>query len=99
MYETEYQMLLILIQGQKQPGNDIYVFLEPLLEDMAKLWNDGELVWDEFKKECFTLRAMIFISITDYPGGFSFSGQMKGMKGCLVSWGIRSMCTFLAQRS
>ena len=63
------------------------MFLEPLLEDMAKLWNDGELVWDELKQECFTLRAMIFIAITDYPGGFSLSGQMKGKKGCLVCLG------------
>ena len=62
-------MLSILIQGPKQPGNDIDVFLEPLLEDMAKLWNDGELVWDEFKQECFMLRTMIFVSITHYPGG------------------------------
>ena len=36
------------------------------------------------KQECFTLRAMIFIAIIDYPGGFSLSGQMKGKKGCLV---------------
>src|SRR5438128_12443907 len=47
--KQKYLMLSILIQGPKQPGNDIDVFLEPLLEDMAKLWNDGELVRDEFK--------------------------------------------------
>src|SRR5438105_118620 len=83
----KYLMLSILIQGTKQPKNDIDVFLEPLLEDMAKLWNDGELVWDEFKQECFMLRAMIFVAITDYHGGFSLSGQMKGKKGCLVCLG------------
>src|SRR5438876_704526 len=58
----------------KQPGNDIDVFLEPLLEDMGKLWNEGKLLWDEFKQECFMLRTMIFVAITDYPGGFSLSG-------------------------
>src|SRR5947207_1476629 len=45
------------------------------------------LVWDEFKQECFMLRAMIFVAITDYPGGFSLSGQMKGKKGYLVCLG------------
>jgi hypothetical protein len=30
-----------LIQGLKQAGTDIDVFLEPLMEDMAKLWNEG----------------------------------------------------------
>src|SRR6266508_3833023 len=61
----------------------------------AKLWNDGELVWDEFKQECFTLRAMIFVAITDYPGGFSLSGQMKGKKGCLVCLGYMRSQRFL----
>ena len=42
--KRKYLMLSILIQGPKQPGNDIDVFLEPFLEDMPKLWNDGELV-------------------------------------------------------
>jgi len=42
-------MLSTLIQGPKQPGNDIDVFLEPLMEDMAKLWNEGVRVWDEFR--------------------------------------------------
>src|SRR6266508_4758679 len=83
----KYLMLSILIHGPKQPENDIDVFLEQLLEDMAKLWNDRELVWDEFKQECFTLRAMIFAAITDYPGVFSLLGQMKGKKGCLVCLG------------
>src|SRR5438128_2053609 len=30
---------------------------------------------------------MIFVAITDYPGGFNLSGQMKGKKGCLVCLG------------
>ena len=47
--KRKYLMLSILIQGPKQPGNYIDMFLVPLLEDMAKLWNDGELAWDEFK--------------------------------------------------
>ena len=29
------------ISGPKQPGNDIDVFLEPLIEDMNVLWEDG----------------------------------------------------------
>jgi len=34
-------MLCILIQGPKQSGIDIDVFLEPLMADMVKLWNEG----------------------------------------------------------
>jgi hypothetical protein len=39
-------MLSILIQGLKQDDIDIDVSLEPLMEDMAKLWNEGVHMWD-----------------------------------------------------
>jgi hypothetical protein len=71
-------MLSILIQGPKQAGTDIDVFLESLMEDMAKLWNEGVHMWDQYQHEYFTLYAIIFISIHDAPGSFTLSGQTKG---------------------
>ena len=68
-------MLSILIQGPQQPGNDIDVFLEPLMEDMATLWNEGVWMWDEFKREYFQLHAMIFVTINDYPALFCLSAS------------------------
>ena len=41
-------------------------------------------MWDEFRKEPFTLKAMIFVTINDYPTLFSLSGQFKGKVGCVV---------------
>ncbi|WVZ80718.1 hypothetical protein U9M48_028175, partial [Paspalum notatum var. saurae] len=66
--KRKYTMLCGLIQGPKQPGIDIDVFLEPLMEDM----------------EDFTLRGMLLTMINVYPANFSLSGQIKGKKGCLV---------------
>jgi hypothetical protein len=40
-HKRKYLMLSILIQGPKQASIDINVFLEPLMEDMVKLWNEG----------------------------------------------------------
>jgi hypothetical protein len=45
-HKRKYLMLSILIQGPKQVGTDIDVFLEPLMEDVAKLWNEGVRMWD-----------------------------------------------------
>jgi hypothetical protein len=39
-HKRMYLILFILIQGLKQAGIDIDVFLEPLMKDMAKLWNE-----------------------------------------------------------
>jgi hypothetical protein len=36
-YKRKYLMLSILIQCSKQAGTNIDVFLQPLMEDMAKL--------------------------------------------------------------
>jgi hypothetical protein len=38
----------ILIQGLKQADTDIDVFLEPLMEDMVKLLNEGVRMWDQY---------------------------------------------------
>jgi hypothetical protein len=77
-------MLSILIQCPKQAGIDIDVFLEPLMEDMAKLWNEGVRMWDQYEHEYFTLKTIIFVCIHDAPGGFIVLGQTKGKGGCPI---------------
>ncbi|KAL4563621.1 hypothetical protein LXL04_027666 [Taraxacum kok-saghyz] len=75
----------LLIQGPKQPGNDIDVYLAPLIEDMKKLWIFGVEVYDAYKKEHFQLRAMIYCTISDFPAYANLSGySTKGKKACPV---------------
>jgi hypothetical protein len=68
-----YLMMPILIQGPRQPRNDIDVFVDPLMEELLKLWTKGERVCDEYKKEHFKLKALLFVTITNLPGLGSFS--------------------------
>jgi hypothetical protein len=72
--KCRYLLLTMLISGLRQPDNDIDVFLEPLMEDMQKLWEEGVQMMDSSLKKEFTLKAIIFVTITDYPGLFSLSG-------------------------
>jgi hypothetical protein len=37
-HKQKYLLLTTLISGPKQAGNDIDVFLKPLMEDMQKIW-------------------------------------------------------------
>jgi len=83
-HKRKYLLLTILISRPTQPGVDMDVFLEPLMEEMKKLWEEGVAMWDEFRKEPFTLKAMIFVTINDYPALFSLSGQFKGKVGFVV---------------
>jgi hypothetical protein len=45
-HKRKYLMLSILIRDPKQASIDIDVFLKSLMEDMAKLWNEGVRMWD-----------------------------------------------------
>jgi hypothetical protein len=60
------------------------VFLELLMEDMKILWETGVQILNEYHKESFTLRAIIFVMINDYPALFTLSGQFNGKVGCVV---------------
>jgi len=86
--KRKYLLLTILISRPTQPGVDMDVFLEPLMEDMQKLWEEGAVMIDASKpvedsSRKFTLRAIIIVTINDYPALFSLSGQFNGNVGCV----------------
>ncbi|XP_071700146.1 uncharacterized protein [Rutidosis leptorrhynchoides] len=83
--KRKYIMMSLLIQGPKQPGNDIDVYLAPLIDDLQTLWSPGVSVYDAYKKETFNLRSMIFFTIIDFPAYGNLSGyNTKGAKACPI---------------
>jgi len=83
--KRKYVMLSMMISGPKQPGNDIDVYLSPLIEDLRRLWVEGVDVFDEYTQENFKLRAMLFCTINDFPAYGNLSGySVKGQKACPI---------------
>jgi hypothetical protein len=76
--KRKYLFLTVLISGPKQLGIDIDVFLEPVMQEFKRLWRYGELMYDAFCQEEFTLRSIIFVTINDHPALFALSRQIKG---------------------
>jgi hypothetical protein len=71
-------MMPVLIEGPKQPGNDIDVYLRPLFDEVLLLWKkEGVHVWDENKQENFNLRALLFITINDCPALSNLSWHLN----------------------
>jgi hypothetical protein len=65
----------MLIQGPKQPRNNIDKYLRILVDELLLLWKEeGVHVWDEYKQETFNLRALLFISINNWPTLSNLSG-------------------------
>ena len=61
-------MMPVLIEGPKQPGNNIDVYLRPLVEELLQLWDiKGVRVWDEHKQQEFDLHALLFVTNNDWP--------------------------------
>jgi hypothetical protein len=60
------------------------VYLRPLVDELLQLWAKiGVRVWDEHKQEPFDLRALLFITINDWPALSNLSGQInKGYNTC-----------------
>ena len=54
-------MLTLLISGPKQPGNDIDIFLQPLIDDLKILWDVGVEVYDAYLQEVFTLKVVLVL--------------------------------------
>ena len=53
--KRKFVMMPVLIQGPRQPGNGIDVYLRPLVEELLLLWNRlGVHVWDEQKQGACT---------------------------------------------
>jgi hypothetical protein len=51
------------------------------MKDMKILLETGVQMLDEYCKDSFTLRAIIFVMINDYPALFTLSGMFKGNVG------------------
>src|ERR1700722_5407991 len=78
-------MLALLISGPRQPGNDIDVYLAPLIDDLKILWEEGVETFDAHRKESFNLRAILLWTINDFPAYGNLTGySVKGYKACPV---------------
>jgi hypothetical protein len=92
-------MLIILVFGPKQPGDCIEVYLRPLVDDLKILWKPGvPEVWDEYKREEFTMHGMLFTIINDNPAHRNFSGQSK-RKGASCPHCLEDTCAMWLRHS
>ncbi|XP_038679433.1 uncharacterized protein LOC119980710 [Tripterygium wilfordii] len=82
MKQTSF-FLSLLIPGKDQPGNKIDVYLQPLIDELKELWEDGVETYDSYSKETFMLRASLLWTINDFPAYANLSGwSTKGEFAC-----------------
>ena len=83
--KRKFMMLSLLISGLRQPGNDIDIYLAPLVDDLKTLWEIGVETYDAHKREFFTLKAILLWTINDFPAYGNLSGcTIKGYYACPI---------------
>lgn len=81
--KKSFFMLSLLIPGPKAPGNDIDVFLKPLIDELKDLWEVGIETYDASRKQNFRLHAAVLWTINDFPAYANLSGwSTKGRWAC-----------------
>ncbi|XP_075497779.1 uncharacterized protein LOC142535021 [Primulina tabacum] len=83
--KRKFIMLIMLISGPKQPGNDIDVYLDVLVEDFQRSWDGVDGVYDAYRRQFFTLKAILLWTINDFPAYGNLSGcTTHGYYACPV---------------
>ncbi|KAL4028340.1 hypothetical protein IC575_011533 [Cucumis melo] len=83
--KRKFFMLTALISGPKQPGNEIDVYLVPLVDDLKILWHDGVECYDAYQDQCFRLKAILLWTINDFPAYGNLCGcTVKGYHACPI---------------
>ncbi|XP_074373596.1 uncharacterized protein LOC141713936 [Apium graveolens] len=83
--KPENLILSTIIPGPNDPGNNIDVYMQPLIEELKELWKTGVETYDAATNQKFTLRASVLWKISDFPGYPMMLGwSTKGKLACPV---------------
>ena len=81
--KRKYIHMCMLIEGPKQPGNNINLYLGLLKEELDTLWKTPANTWDAATKQYFPMRAALLTTVHDYLGYGYVAGQVvHGFCGC-----------------
>ncbi|XP_071707070.1 uncharacterized protein [Rutidosis leptorrhynchoides] len=81
--KDSYVQLSLVVPGRKSPGQNLDVFLQPLIDELKELWDDGIEVYDAYRKQNFTMRAILLWTVSDFPAYAILSGwRTHGRLAC-----------------
>ncbi|XP_075080438.1 uncharacterized protein LOC107798997 [Nicotiana tabacum] len=94
--KPEYIMLSMIIPGPSSPGNDIDVYLQPLIAELKELWETGIETYDAETKQTFQMCAALLWTISDFPAlamlsGWSTKGRKKSKDHVNARYDLKEM--------
>ena len=81
--KPEYLSLCLIIPGPKSPGQDIDVYMQPLVKELKELWEIDVETYDRATNRTFIMRVALLWTISDFPAYAMLSGwSTKGAFAC-----------------
>jgi len=82
LHATPYMFLTWIIPEPKNPKEKIDVHLQPLIDELKLLWNEGVLTYDISRKQNFIMKVALMWTINDIPtygmlSSWSTSGRLE----------------------
>ncbi|XP_050281976.1 uncharacterized protein LOC126722879 [Quercus robur] len=62
-----FWIMSMIIPGPTSPGNNIDIYLQPLIDELNQLWENGVETYDVSLEQNFRLHAAILWTINDFP--------------------------------
>ena len=59
--------MVMLIQGPRQPGSDLNLYLQLLKEELEILWDEGVRTYDAKTGTYFPMKVVLLMMVQDYP--------------------------------
>jgi len=82
---TPYMFLTCIIPGPQNPKDNIDVYLQPLIDYLKTLWNEGVQTYDNSRKENFQMKVTLMWTINDFLTYGMVSGSSTHEKlVCLI---------------
>ncbi|XP_076916834.1 uncharacterized protein LOC143576683 [Bidens hawaiensis] len=72
--KDSFVKLCLVIPGRKNPSKNLDVFLTPLIDELKELYEEGIEVYDAYRKENFTMKAILLWIVSDFPAYAMLSG-------------------------
>ena len=59
--------IVLLISGPKNLKDNLDKYIQPLIEELVQLWNEGIMTYDVFLRKNFLMKVVILWTVSDFP--------------------------------
>jgi len=75
--KRQFMFIALFIPGPKNPKGNLDMYMQPLIEELVQLWNEGILTYDVSLRQSFLMKVVILWTVSDFPAyGWMTAGRL-----------------------